>query len=537
MSTVRATERSAAKDIEGLFREGLLSGLTDAELLARFVETRDQRAFELIVSRYAQLVYRIGQGVLGASADVDDVFQATFLALVRKAPVLWLGGSLAPWLQRVAFRFSLRAKKLRQKGGAHSISQGNEPAYSEDVGAKSELVAIVHAEIDRLPNRYRSVVVLCDLEGMSQDAAAKSLGCPIGTVGGRLTRARRILKDRLTRRGFAVASALAAASLQPADANAAKLNALSATVIQNLFEPGFVNKIGLATPLSVALEEIMIFVLRWRTPLLIASALAFTGGTGYFVAAVGKQDVKPPESKPRQEQKEANANESLPVVRDADGNFIPLRIHVAKPGEFYNIELLQALPGRPVTGQYQVHSDGTINLGFYGEIMVAGLTRKEIKEKVVEHMRKYLTDESLGLEALDGTGKKIQVPAAETDTVSVEELSIRAAGVAERTFRGSGPRTDPCGSRRDQAIAEEYRASACPKPRERTSSPIKSRRPLTSLLNHPPRLKIPQVRPIGIVHRACSILTKRILLHSLPGQRADVVAGHAEEVGVFAIAH
>lgn len=94
--------------------------------------------------------------------------------------------------------------------------------------------------------------------------------------------------------------------------------------------------------------------------------------------------------------------------------------YVVEAPDLLLVEVLEALPGRPITGERLVRPDGTITLGFYGDVYVAGLTTREIKEKVVIHLRKYLKDEVLGLIGTDKDGKEIEIPPAESDRVFVD---------------------------------------------------------------------------------------------------------------------
>ena len=179
----------------------------DAELLRRFVTSDDSAAFELVVRRHADAVWAACRRLLRSEADAEDAFQATFLALIRKAPAIrtsCAGG----WLHRVAVHAAL---KLRERAARTSPV---DPQHLDATPAAlteppdAELAAVVHEELARLSERERLPVVLCDLEGLSHADAAKVLGWPVGTVSGRLSRARAKLRERLARRGVTPAAAL-----------------------------------------------------------------------------------------------------------------------------------------------------------------------------------------------------------------------------------------------------------------------------------------------------------------------------------------
>ncbi|VTR98948.1 sigma-70 family rna polymerase sigma factor : RNA polymerase sigma factor, sigma-70 family OS=Singulisphaera acidiphila (strain ATCC BAA-1392 / DSM 18658 / VKM B-2454 / MOB10) GN=Sinac_5383 PE=4 SV=1: Sigma70_r2: Sigma70_r4_2: Secretin_N [Gemmata massiliana] len=179
----------------------------DAELLARFVRERDEPAFEELVRRHGPLVWAVCRQLLPHHADAEDAFQAVFLALVRSAPRIRNGRTIPAWLHGVAIRVATRAKRefarrrARERNAAHS-----EVAPSVSDAAWGALVATVHEEVQQLPEAERTVFVLCELEGVSQSDAAIRLGWPLGSVSGRLCKARQFLLSRLTARGVAPAA-------------------------------------------------------------------------------------------------------------------------------------------------------------------------------------------------------------------------------------------------------------------------------------------------------------------------------------------
>ncbi len=179
----------------------------DAELLRRFVASNDSAAFELLVRRHADAVWVACRRLLRSDADAEDAFQATFLALIRKARSIRTP-SAGGWLHRVAVHASL---KLRERVAHTSLVEPKQlskvpsPAPHEP---DADRATVVHEELAQLPDRERLPVVLCDLEGLSHADAAAALGWPVGTVSGRLSRARAKLRERLTRRGLAPSAAL-----------------------------------------------------------------------------------------------------------------------------------------------------------------------------------------------------------------------------------------------------------------------------------------------------------------------------------------
>lgn len=200
------------------------SSVTDAELLNRFIARRDEAAFEALLRRHGPMVLRVARRVLGSEPDAEDVFQATFLLLARRAGAIRKRDSVAGWLHTVAHRLALSARgerarrQEREKGAAaaRSIESSSEPAWSE-------LEVTLHEALDQLPAKYRTPLVYCYLEGWTQEEVARQLGKPLGTVRSWLARGRELLRKRLLRRGISLSvegtsAALLASTCAPVEA-------------------------------------------------------------------------------------------------------------------------------------------------------------------------------------------------------------------------------------------------------------------------------------------------------------------------------
>ena len=198
--------RATLRHIDRLFQRGTTIGLDEGQLLARFESDRDESALEALVDRHGPMVLGVCRRLLANPADVDDAFQATFLILVRKAHALRDIHQLGPWLHGVAYRVAVRARAdavrrraLEQHGSRpESVPEVHAP---DRLAAQAELRTVLDQEIARLSSAQRTALVLCDLEGRSQQDAARHLGWSEGALRGRLARARRKLRDRLERRG------------------------------------------------------------------------------------------------------------------------------------------------------------------------------------------------------------------------------------------------------------------------------------------------------------------------------------------------
>ena len=197
-------DQRVLRQLGTLLAVGTAGELTDGQLLERFatrVGDAAEQAFATLVERHGPMVLRVCRGVLIDPNDVEDAFQATFLVLVQKARSLWVSDSLGPWLHQVALRTascarSAAARRQRLERLAAVSVRASHPENQDELGH------VLHEEINRLPERFRMSVILCDLEGRTHEQAARHLGWPVGTVKSRLTRARERLRDRLTRRGL-----------------------------------------------------------------------------------------------------------------------------------------------------------------------------------------------------------------------------------------------------------------------------------------------------------------------------------------------
>jgi RNA polymerase sigma factor (sigma-70 family) len=203
------------RHVERLFHGGGVAGLTEGQLLDRFVNGRDEVAFGALVARHGPMVLGICRGVLDDPHDVEDAFQSTFLVLVRKAGGLRDRERLAQWLYGVARKVALRARadasrrKLREQAGSDRRAE----AVATFDAELRELQSMVREEVDRLGANDRMAVVLCYLDGLTHEEAADRLGWPVGTVKGRLARARDRLRDRLVRRGVVLPAAVVTSTL------------------------------------------------------------------------------------------------------------------------------------------------------------------------------------------------------------------------------------------------------------------------------------------------------------------------------------
>jgi RNA polymerase sigma factor (sigma-70 family) len=288
-----------------------LDAVADAELLQRFRAGSDPSAFEAIVRRHGERVLMACRQVLHDAADVEDAFQATFLVLLREAHSIRKEQSLGGWLYGVAHRTSLqirtraaRRARVEARMSATDIDQPPDLSWRE-------ACAILHQELDRLPERYRRPLLLCYLEGKSRDEAAKELGWAPGVLRGRLERGRDRLRDRLTQRGVTLSTGLLAAVANTATAGGPSEHLLRTTVTAMLS--------GLGTAATFG-------ELKWVMAALFALCL-ISGGIGLAICgtrqrAESKADRPVQSVRANQEKDSTLANGPVAVsgkVVDPDG--------------------------------------------------------------------------------------------------------------------------------------------------------------------------------------------------------------------------
>jgi RNA polymerase sigma factor (sigma-70 family) len=184
---------------------------SDQELLQRFVAARDEAAFATLVRRHGPMVLRVARRTLQNEHDAEDVFQATFLVLSRKAQTVRRRESLASWLYGVAYRLALktRATAGQRRNRERRVTKQTASTPLAQITLR-EAQAILDEELNRLPEKFRVPVVLCCLEGLARDEAAHQVGWPASVLKSRLEQARERLRQRLVARGLTLPSGLGA---------------------------------------------------------------------------------------------------------------------------------------------------------------------------------------------------------------------------------------------------------------------------------------------------------------------------------------
>jgi RNA polymerase sigma factor (sigma-70 family) len=199
-----------------------LADATDGRLLEHFRAQQEEAAFGALLHRHGPMVLGVARRVLRQEQDAEDVVQATFLVLAQKAGSIRKRESVASWLHGVAYRLAVQAKGQRVRRQAHERQAGTmRHKQTNRQGAWQELEETLDQALAQLPAKYREAVVLCSLEGKTQEEASRQVGCPLGTVRSRLARGRELLRKQLAARGVTLSAGALATILAAGTASAA----------------------------------------------------------------------------------------------------------------------------------------------------------------------------------------------------------------------------------------------------------------------------------------------------------------------------
>ncbi len=199
-----------------------LAECSDGQLLERFVRHREEAAFAGLLRRHGPMVLSVCRRALANEQDREDVFQATFLLLARKAGSIRRRESVGSWLHGVAHRLAIRCRLQEDRRRVHERQAGRDRALAAPTSeAWAELQALLDEAIAELPEKYRTALVLCYLEDHTHEEAARRLGCRLTTLRSRAARGRKRLRNALLRRGLMLSSAAFLAALATSTAPAA----------------------------------------------------------------------------------------------------------------------------------------------------------------------------------------------------------------------------------------------------------------------------------------------------------------------------
>jgi RNA polymerase sigma factor (sigma-70 family) len=290
----KVRDGAVLRPLRVLLQVGPVAGLSDGQLLERFLGADGEvaeLAFAALVDRHGQMVRRICRRMLGDLHDSQDVFQATFFILARKARSVRRRESVASWLHGVAYRVCLRTRTATIRRRVHERAAATlalTDAPGPRAGESLELHGILHEELDRLAERFRAPIVLCDLQDLAYEEAAKLLGCPVGTVKSRLARGRERLRARLARRGVAPSSGILVGPVARASVPTTLRDATARAAIRLTMHGNPV--VGTVSAGAIALTEGMLRPMIMFKLKVAASVLALVGlGTTALAVRAGSQ--------------------------------------------------------------------------------------------------------------------------------------------------------------------------------------------------------------------------------------------------------
>jgi RNA polymerase sigma factor (sigma-70 family) len=344
---------------------------SDGQLLARFVRDRDEAAFEMLLNRHAGLVWQTCRRLLPDAGDAEDAFQATFIVLLRRAGSLDGSRSLAGWLfgvaRRVAQRARGRAARCRdQERQGTEMDSAVAPASEPD-----DLRPLLDAELAELPEKYRAPLVLCYFEGKTNEAAARELGWPPGSMASRLARGRELLRERLVARGVTLTSVALAALLAESTAPAAPSTLSTHTLAAaSIYLTGNAATSGTFSAAAVALAEGVVRSMAFSRLKLLAVVLLMSvvaaGGAGLWirqaVAARTARAPLPDIARPAEDPVIDARAERIPIdLSDTSDERWDLKYPLATVGHF-DQDTYNRLPRRKIPAKPNLVIDGTLKM-------------------------------------------------------------------------------------------------------------------------------------------------------------------------------
>ncbi len=316
------------KTLDALRQSLTPNGISDGQLLQSFISERDEAAFAALVCRHGPMVMGVCNRILRDTHEADDAFQVTFLVLVQKASSLTNRQALASWLYAVAYRSALETKirnARRQRRERYVAMHQSETAAPEP----QDWRPVLDQELNSLPEKYKAPIVLCDLQGRPRREAARQLRIAEGTLSSRLATARRMLSQRLTRRGVTLSGGALAVSLSEAPSS------VSPTLVRMTTKAALLVAVGRTAALSTSLAEILkgttqaMFFAKLKPALAMVMAIVLSAGTVVYCASGQTAPAVEPKSDPEALRHE---NELLKInLRLTLEKIKALEAEVAKP--------------------------------------------------------------------------------------------------------------------------------------------------------------------------------------------------------------
>jgi RNA polymerase sigma factor (sigma-70 family) len=306
------------------------SGVSDAQLLKRFIAERDEAAFAALVRRHGPMVLGVCRRILHNSHDTDDAFQATFLVLVQKARSVLDRQAVGSWLYTVAFRSALEAKARNSRRHKREAQVKVMPHPEVAPAEPRDWQPVLDQELNRLPEKYRTPVILCDLEGRPRREIARQLNLAEGTLSSRLSRGRRMLAQKLTRHGITLSGGALAMSLSQASAG------MPPSLVGLTTKSALLVAAGQMTAVSTSISVIMkgatqaMFFAKLKATLATVLTLVLTAGTLVYCASGQTGTTAKPQNelealRYENELLKINLRVTLEKIRSLEGEVVALK--------------------------------------------------------------------------------------------------------------------------------------------------------------------------------------------------------------------
>ncbi len=270
--------------------------LSDGQLLTRFVSAHDEAAFAMLVRRHGPMILGVCRRVLRHSQDAEDVFQATFLILARKARSVLNREAIGSWLYRVAFRAALEARAMRSRRRAKETQMDDTVQPVTTPAEVQDWRRLLDHELNRLPEKYQAPIVLCDLEARTRKEVARQLGIAEGTLSSRLANGRKLLAARLARRGVTLGTGALGGLLSEGVLTAH----VSASLVSGTAKAAMLVAAGqlatVSTPVAVLMKGVLksMFIAKLKTVVgFFAVGVLALGFGGLAYQTVGAQNSPP----------------------------------------------------------------------------------------------------------------------------------------------------------------------------------------------------------------------------------------------------
>src|SRR5262249_55281744 len=348
----------------------VLGDVSDSQLLQRFTARREEAAFAALVRRHGPMVLGVSRRILHAVQDAEDVFQATFLLLARKAASIRKQSSLGSWLHGVAHRLALRTKEQRTRRRAYEKRAADMRDTATTATQWPDVQAVLDQALDALPEKYRAALILCYLEGLTHADAAQHLGCQLATLRSHVARGRKLLRERLIKQGLTLSTAGIVSLLLANTTSASAPTALTKTTVKIALAFAAGHKAAAICSDSVAglveggLRTMFFSKVKIASVVFVAAAI-LSAACGLTQSAATSDE---PAAKPRQEPAPANPQaaddakdnkDSVEVtgrVADPDGKPVQgatiyyMRHHVLRVRAYFGEPLSPPPPGQATSG-------------------------------------------------------------------------------------------------------------------------------------------------------------------------------------------